>query len=264
MVFPWRNYSKDVLRNSFMRLKKGHAGLVWSRNGMDCTNAFFQKERMKTRSHGRQMSAVDYYRANMTRIVRRYKESVKSHDLFRMLAFVIHAPAQFPPALAGAIYKKFGATHVLDPFAGWGDRCVAAMAAGCKYTGIDSNTKLRGPYEKMIRFFGGGRRIRMIFRPCQKVDLAKIPYDFVFSSPPFFGKHGHLLEEYSETETDYGQFMKCCLVPVTKRLLRRGVWVCYALPPHMQRDLSKVVGKYKRVLKYNVGKRKEYVYFYHK
>ena len=53
-----------------------------------------------------------------------------------------HPPAQFPPFLAGQIYKYFDATNILDPYAGWGDRCIAAMALDINYIGIDSNTHL--------------------------------------------------------------------------------------------------------------------------
>jgi hypothetical protein len=213
------------------------------------------------------LSAYRRYEKNPDHFARSYRKHGNKGDMFATVTFLSRAPTQFPPSLAGCLYKKFGATHVLDPFAGWGDRCVAAMAAGCKYTGIDSNKKLEEPYRKMIRVFGGGRRVRMIFRRCQDVDLAKIPFDFVVSSPPFFGPHGSLLEEYEGTERDYSRFMRECLVPMTKKLLRRGVWVCYALPPHMQRRLSREVGRYKKSIKLKSGQRRqlqEHLYFYHK
>ena len=48
---------------------------------------------------------------------------------------------------------------------------IAALAAGCAYTGIDRNEQLRGPYERMLAFFGGGGDARVIFAPCETVAL---------------------------------------------------------------------------------------------
>ena len=74
-------------------------------------------------------------------------------DAFGTWVHLARAPSHFPPAVAGRLYRLFGARSVADPFAGWGDRCIAAMALRLRYLGADSNVNLRNPYHaSRIRF----------------------------------------------------------------------------------------------------------------
>lgn len=99
---------------------------------------------------------------------------------------------QFRPSEAKRIYctlkPKVG---ILDFSAGWGGRCLAAMACDIPYTGIDANTNMEGSYKKMIEFCEPTAPTKMIFKPSETVDFSKIEYDLVFTSPPYF-----MLEEY--------------------------------------------------------------------
>ena len=58
----------------------------------------------------------------------------------------------FKSTTAKYLYKKYGASHVLDPTAGWGGRMLGAWALDIDYTGIDTNTELRPAYDGMIDF----------------------------------------------------------------------------------------------------------------
>jgi len=80
------------------------------------------------------------------------------------------------------LYKKYGATKVLDPCAGWGGRGIAAVALGIQYTGIDTNTSLKPAYDKM---FKGKDNINMIWKNCLDVDMSELDFDFVMTSPPY-------------------------------------------------------------------------------
>jgi hypothetical protein len=48
-------------------------------------------------------------------------------------------PFQFPPYVAGMVYRYFNAKNVFDPYTGWGDRCLGEMVLGINYIGCDSN-----------------------------------------------------------------------------------------------------------------------------
>uniref|UniRef100_A0A0G4HFA4 Uncharacterized protein n=1 Tax=Chromera velia CCMP2878 TaxID=1169474 RepID=A0A0G4HFA4_9ALVE len=75
-----------------------------------------------------------------------------------------HPPAQFPPATAAGIYSLLQAKGVFDPYAGWGDRCVAALARGVSYFGVDRNADLVPAYESLLSEFAGeaGAPVRVL------------------------------------------------------------------------------------------------------
>ena len=58
----------------------------------------------------------------------------------------------FKSTTAKYLYKKYGASHVLDPTAGWGGRMLGAWALDIDYTGIDTNLELQPAYDGMIDF----------------------------------------------------------------------------------------------------------------
>ena len=92
------------------------------------------------------------------------------------------------PAAALSFYRKYGATSVLDFTAGWGARMVAAIAAEVDYIGIDSNTKLKPGYDKILNALKpfNKSKVKLYFKKAEEVDFSKIGYyDLVFTSPPY-------------------------------------------------------------------------------
>ena len=55
----------------------------------------------------------------------------------------------FKSTTAKYLYRKYGASHVLDPTAGWGGRMLGAWALDIDYTGIDTNKGLKPAYAGM-------------------------------------------------------------------------------------------------------------------
>jgi hypothetical protein len=70
------------------------------------------------------------------------------------------------------------------------------MALNINYTGIDSNVELKQSFSDMVKFYPHTSAVRMIYKPFEKVDLTKIKFDLVFSSPPFWEPSGQLSEVY--------------------------------------------------------------------
>ena len=203
MDFPFREYSDEELLQEFdrMRLYKfdSPGSLKRARLGYKCSNAFFQKERMDSSSLSK-VSGLQYWEENKE-YIRAYSKKAGKTDLFSAVQFLNHIPAQFPPIVAACFYIKYGAAKVLDPFAGWGDRCLAAMALGVDYIGVDSNKSLRPCFDAMTKFYPHASSVDMIYKPFETVALEKLDFDFVFSSPPFWEPNGQLSETY--------KFMKC-------------------------------------------------------
>lgn len=253
MEFPWRKYTKDELIKDFEKLReklreklKDNPSMVIKRPivGYKCSNAFFQKERMRVRSQNK-LSGIEYWNKNYE-YIQRYQSK---NDLFGRVTFLSFAPSEFNAYVAGMVYKYFSATVVQDFYSGWGNRLLAAMALNIDYIGCDSNTRLEKPYEKMIDFFSGfsSSKVKMYFQPSET--LKCIPakgVDLVFSSPPFFNEK--LVEEYPGTETDYETFMKKSLIPIMKKCLDAKVWFCLYIPINMYKDLKKIFGSARKKL----------------
>jgi hypothetical protein len=144
----------------------------------------------------------------------------------------------FKPSTAKFLYKKYGATKVLDPTAGWGGRMLGAWALGINYTGIDTNTNLKPAYDGMIQELGHDN-LNMIWNSCLDVDFSQIDYDFVLTSPPYIN-----LEVY-ENMTPFESnklFYEKFLIPLVSKCLehiKNNGSVCFNISPKMYEDLLK-------------------------
>lgn len=240
MEFPFRIYTDDVLLNDYNRLKNYSKDcckeLVKSKIGYKCSNAFFQYERLNTPSQ-KKKSAVDNWYANTNKILT-YCAKHPQKDLFGNIQFLYHPPAQFPPGVATQIYEIYKPNVVLDPFAGWGDRCIAAMAKDIDYIGIDSNKNLQSPYEKMVNFYTSSSNIQMIFEPSETVPFENFEFDMVLTSPPFW-RDGVCLEQYAWFEnTDFNEFMKKVFKPVFFKCIRNARVSCFYIPLEMAKFIQ--------------------------
>ena len=144
--------------------------------------------------------------------------------------------AFFKPTTAKWLYKKYGATKVLDPTAGWGGRMLGAWALGIEYTGIDTNMLLKPGYDDMMAEMGDPR-LRMIWQSCLEVDFSAIDYDFVLTSPPYIN-----LEQYAHMPAfeSKAAFYREFLIPLISRCLahiRPGGRVCINISPKMYDEL---------------------------
>ena len=163
------------------------------------------------------------------------------------------------PAAAACAYKKNKATKVLDFTAGWGARLVAAMAMDIDYIGIDANTSLKPGYDKIIKLLKpySKSKVKMIFKKAETVDISKLKYDFVFTSPPYeylevyenmenYEKKGEKVSQpYSssrikidDSEKFYDEFM----IPTLKEIykyLPKGKHICLNMPDIMYTKIKK-------------------------
>jgi DNA modification methylase len=260
--FPWRIHTSTELMNEYNKLKyklnsvKITFPIPYSRIGYKCSNFFFQFERLRTNSLYNP-SCFNYWKTNKQQIIK-YNKLVRnktSHDLLASIIFLKHAPSQFPPFIAGQVYKYFNATKVLDPFAGWGDRCIAAMALDIDYTGIDSNTHLKPLYTEMIDFYPSKSKIKMIYKKTENVDIDKLDFDFVFTSPPYWDEKGKLIEQYYNTNLNYYEFLNITLIPFIIKCLKKypDIWICLNITHYMYKDIQKYVGSAKKIINFFTG-----------
>jgi len=117
----------------------------------------------------------------------------------------------FKSSTAKYLYKKYGATSVLDFTAGWGGRLLGATSLGIKYTGIDTNTNMKKGYDDMIEYYGFDKsKIEMIWKSCLEVDYSKLDYDFILTSPPYVNME--LYEKMDPFESEV-KFYELFLIP---------------------------------------------------
>jgi hypothetical protein len=87
------------------------------------------------------------------------------------------------------IYTRFNAKRVLNFCAGWGGSTVAAAALNLDdFYGIEINTDLKDPYDKMVTYLRtkSDTNFSIHFGDAAEFDYSLIDYDTVFTSPPYY------------------------------------------------------------------------------
>lgn len=242
--FPWKKYSKDDLDKDFNKLKEYIDKHKLKNNikkvhlGQKVSNNFFQYERFDTPAQNK-ISCVNFWKLKQDYIIYKYVHRKQHYQ--NTIQFLNHCPSQFPPSIAGLFYKHYEAKSVFDPYAGWGDRCIAAMALDIDYIGCESNIKLKKPYKDLIRHFKSTHIPKVYFDKSENVikKNKNKKFDLAFTSPPFWDKDGKMLEVYNKSSKDYEIFLHNSLIPVFKYCMQNCKYVCFHLPPNMYKDLLK-------------------------
>jgi len=241
-----RNINKEEAIQSYIILKTLECNSINinSRAGLVSLDYFFLKHRIKAKTKRhisffealKDKKLMEYIDIKIEQIKNLSTTELSKDELLRQRYSVFQlyygTINQFRPSEAKRIYcilePKIG---VLDFSAGWGGRCLGAMAYGIPYIGIDANTKMESSYNKMINTFDPKANVTMIFKPSETVDFSKFKYDLVFTSPPYF-----MLEEY-ENMPQYGsrsQFIEKFFRPVVV-----SVWKNLRSPGHMALNMPK-------------------------
>ena len=161
------------------------------------------------------------------------------YAVFRLYYGAIHG---FKPLVAKWMYCTYKPlTAVLDFSAGWGGRCLGAMALGIPYIGIDTNVDLRPVYERMIKELDPDATVSMHFQDAATTDYSKFKYDMVFTSPPYF-KTVKPIEDYAHMPhyADRADFNARFLFPVIRKTyahLSRGGTYALNIPDDMYDEI---------------------------
>ena len=168
-------------------------------------------------------------------------------NVFECFRINLGSIVMFKSTTAKYIYKKYGATDVLDPTAGWGGRMLGAWSLGINYTGIDTNIEMFQAYDKMINHLKSESnplvdrdlKLSMIWGNCLDVDFSKIDYDFVLTSPPYINME--IYEHMKEWDTDES-FYVSFFIPLWHKCIthiRDNGKVCFNISPKMYEDAVK-------------------------
>ena len=161
------------------------------------------------------------------------------YGVFRLYYGAIHG---FKPLVAKWLYCTYRPRiAVLDFSAGWGGRCLGAMALGIPYIGIDTNKDLRPAYERMVKELDEPK-VSMRFQDAAATDFSRFKYDMVFTSPPYF-KTVRPIEGYAHMPhyADRADFNARFLFPVVRATyanLARGGTYALNIPDDMYDELN--------------------------
>jgi hypothetical protein len=115
----------------------------------------------------------------------------------------VQEAANFRPGFAAYLYRRFctAGASVLDTSTGYGGRLVGAIGSGvvASYQGVDPNTQTCEANAAMLAVLGVPMEVDLICKPAEDVlasELTLGPFDFAFTSPPYFSK-----EHYSDDDT---------------------------------------------------------------
>jgi len=136
--------------------------------------------------------------------------------------------------LAGKMKKDNQSVRIMDPSAGWGDRCIAACAFGAAcYHGYDPNTLLQNGYNQIIDNFSPTQDYWVKAIPFEDALIQKESYDIVLTSPPFFdlekypGQGGKTAQQLSTYNKWLEFFYKSYLENAWKCVRLGGYFVLY-------------------------------------
>ena len=143
----------------------------------------------------------------------------------------------FKATTAKYLYKKYGATSVLDPTAGWGGRMLGAWALGIEYTGFDTNINLKPAYDSMMDKLNAIQpaKLSMMYESCLDQDFSHCNYDFVLTSPPYINLE---MYEYMEAWSGPEDFYTNFFIPLWENCLDNigSGQVCFNISPKMYNE----------------------------
>lgn len=156
------------------------------------SDLYVEEERVKSKLISEKESPIEWFVNNKSTI---------PHELlpFERREYIyanVREASQFKLTISKYLYRLFGASKILDPCAGWGDRLLSAMVLGLEYHGYDPNSALHPHYNQMIADFGSDKKHKVDCVPFEDVTLEPEYYDFSLCSPPYFD-----FEQYSNENT---------------------------------------------------------------
>ena len=170
------------------------------------------------------------------------------------------------------IYTKYKAKRVLNFCAGWGGSTVAASALNLDtHYGIEINSALKKPYEKMLAYLATKSKTKneIYIGDALDFDYSEIKYDTVFSSPPYYfiEKYANNVLYKSKQEMD-DKFYKPLFLKTYQGLQKGGYYIINICQEIYDNVLRELLGEAGEIFPLKKSKRQnnytEMVYVWHK
>lgn len=176
----------------------------------------------------------------------------------------------FRPTEAVKLYEYVGATAVLDPCAGWGGRCFAAMKLDIPYIGFDTNDNLRKAYAGLISKYQKKALTLVYFEDSSKADFSRFEYDCVFTSPPYWDRELYENMPAYETKQQFNENFLKPMIENSYKHLKPGGTLCLNVPQKMYDVIKDMFRECDDKIEYvnnhrsATTKYKEYIYIWRK
>lgn len=176
------------------------------------------------------------------------------------------------PLVCMEIYAKYKPSSVLNFCAGWGGSLVGASALNIpKYIGIEINTRLKEPYEKLTTYVNqkSNTQVQMFFQNALDIDYTKLEYDLVFTSPPYYFIEKYENNVFYESKKDMNDnFYKPLFRKTYDGLKHGGYYIINVCKEVYENILIELLGEAIEMYPYKKSKRQndynEIVYVWHK
>ena len=245
------SYTIQDIQNDFKKLNEFNAN---ENTRKFCGNKILYKYQfhnlLKCKREEKKYKTIEEIYESPDEIEKLWQETIKrnrrkngrnsARDMYEVFRINRGAIVFFKSSTAKYIYKKYGATSILDPTAGWGGRMLGAASLGLKYTGMDTNKNLKEGYDNMRKDLGIKKKdCAMKWGSCFYWDFTKIDYDFVLTSPPYVNMELYEgMKPFESNELFYRQF----LIPLMDKCflhMKQGGHMCFNISPKMYKDLIK-------------------------
>lgn len=270
MEFELRNMSPESAMKDYKKLCE-EGGI---RKGNVAINIFFLKHMLKTKTK-RGESFIEWLdkpkQPYYQKFFKTYGESFKvQYRAFELYSGSINA---FKPTIAKNFYKLYNPKTVLDPTAGWGGRCLGAMACDINYIGFDTNTNLKEAYDS-LSIYPSKSKVEMHFMDSSLVDYSQFEYDMVFTSPPYYKKEFYeCMPDYKDKKDFNESFLKPVVMNSFAHLAKGGIYALN-IPIEMYEIVCEILGDCDTKIPLDIhnrskakkfgGEYKEYIYVWKK
>lgn len=189
------------------------------------TDLFSERVRMRTAIYGKP-SPYDFWNRNKPSIKSKAKElygDVTNYSLRETLYSMCKEATLFKTSLVRYIMDTYldKPGHVMDPFAGWGDRLIGCLASNkvLSYTGTDTNKYMRTPYDRIMEKFDNTHKATVYIMDFMEFspEVAQTKYDIIFTSPPFFDFEGYA--ELKLTSPTYESWLTQWMLPAMIKMI---------------------------------------------
>jgi 16S rRNA G966 N2-methylase RsmD len=259
MSFPKKDITLEDAKKDYENLQ-AIKGYQQSNVGNKATDYFMYPYRIKTKSGkwSHQSAWNDPAErkkiiANTMKLNKVSQSEAMNPSLLRgTLQMMYGSINQFKPNIAKYLYKRYGATKVLDFSAGWGGRLLGAMASDIDYIGVDTNKALNKPYHDIMKTYPSKSKVKIIIGKAENQNYNNMNYDFVFTSPPYADK-----EKY-ENMPEYKDFNEEFLKPVVEKTfagLPKGKYYALNIPKDIYTEVKKYIGSYDEKIKLKKNQR---------
>lgn len=234
------------------------------------TDLYTEKARVKARVNGL-LSPLEYWQTNEEKIRQEAKErfgEVSNFTLREVIYLTCKEATAFSPVLSKYIYDCLlsrSNSKVLDPFSGWGDRAIGALASDKvgMYEGVDCNPGVFPGYQKLIQDLDSsgqserwslplkGKKLTFHQSTFENFKGKERYYDLIFSSPPFFDYEIYHSDSSQSINgrSRYLDWFRNWMTPVLRQMvkyIRKGGLIALHIgetyrAPHLPRDVKKVL-----------------------